>query len=39
VGLTRLYVGAHLPLDIVSGAALGLALDALVEWGGDRNRK
>ena len=28
VGLTRLYVGAHLPLDIASGAALGLAADA-----------
>jgi len=39
VGCTRMYVGAHLPLDIVSGAALGLALDALVEWGGDRSRK
>ena len=28
VGMTRLYVGAHLPLDIAGGAALGLATDA-----------
>ena len=28
VGLTRLYVGAHLPLDIAGGSALGLAADA-----------
>jgi undecaprenyl-diphosphatase len=28
VGLTRLYVGAHLPLDIAGGAALGLAAEA-----------
>jgi len=26
VGLARLYVGAHLPLDVVGGAALGLAV-------------
>lgn len=31
VGMTRMYVGAHLPLDVVSGAALGLAIDAVVE--------
>lgn len=28
VALARLYVGAHLPLDVVGGAALGLAVDA-----------
>jgi undecaprenyl-diphosphatase len=30
VGLTRIYVGAHLPLDIAGGAALGFAVEALV---------
>jgi undecaprenyl-diphosphatase len=27
VGLGRIYVGAHLPLDVAGGAALGLAVD------------
>ena len=31
VGLTRVYVGAHLPLDIAGGAALGLAVDGAVD--------
>ncbi len=34
VGLCRIYVGAHLPLDVVGGAALGLAVEAAVGlWG------
>ena len=34
VGLTRIYVGAHLPLDIAGGAALGLAVDAAITLAG-----
>jgi membrane-associated phospholipid phosphatase len=29
VGLARIYVGAHLPLDVVGGAALGLTVGAI----------
>lgn len=39
VGLCRIYVGAHLPLDVAGGAALGLAVDAalgLAAANGDR---
>jgi membrane-associated phospholipid phosphatase len=36
VGLTRLYVGAHLPLDIAGGAALGLTVEAAVSLVSDR---
>jgi len=25
-----MYVGAHLPLDVVGGAALGLSIDAVI---------
>jgi len=40
VGLTRIYVGAHLPLDVAGGAALGLAIDAALSLAsrGGRNR-
>lgn len=30
VGLCRIYVGAHLPLDVAGGAALGLSADAVI---------
>ncbi|MGY1605018.1 phosphatase PAP2 family protein [Geodermatophilus sp. SYSU D00815] len=32
VALGRVYVGAHLPLDIVGGMATGWAIGALVHW-------
>ena len=38
VGLTRVYVGAHLPLDIAGGAALGLAIDAALALAHGRAR-
>jgi membrane-associated phospholipid phosphatase len=41
VGLARIYVGAHLPLDVAGGAALGVLVDAamtLVSDGGPRRR-
>jgi membrane-associated phospholipid phosphatase len=31
VGAARVYVGAHLPLDVVGGAGLGIAVEAAVE--------
>jgi membrane-associated phospholipid phosphatase len=34
VSVGRLYVGAHLPLDVVGGAALGVATGALVTFVG-----
>ncbi len=32
VAMARIYVGAHLPLDVVGGAALGLAIAAVVRF-------
>jgi membrane-associated phospholipid phosphatase len=38
VGLTRIYAGAHLPLDVAGGAALGLAVDAAIALAGAPER-
>ena len=32
VGLARVYVGAHLPLDVLGGLATGWAIGSLVHW-------
>ena len=32
VGLARVYVGAHLPLDVVGGAVMGWAIGSLVHF-------
>ena len=32
VGLARIYVGAHLPLDVLGGAAVGWAIGSLVHY-------
>lgn len=37
VGLCRLYVGAHLPLDVLGGAALGVIVDAVLALDGRRS--
>lgn len=36
VGATRMYVGAHLPLDIAGGVALGLGTERIVRLVGPR---
>jgi undecaprenyl-diphosphatase len=38
VGATRQYVGAHLPLDVAGGAALGLALGGMANLALDAGR-
>ena len=38
VGLSRIYAGAHLPLDIAGGAALGAAVEAAVSLAKSRTR-
>jgi glycosyltransferase 2 family protein len=40
VGVARIYVGAHLPIDVVGGAALGWAVGAALHlaWGAPRPR-
>jgi undecaprenyl-diphosphatase len=37
VGLARVYVGAHLPLDVLGGWALGLAIDGALRLGDDES--
>jgi undecaprenyl-diphosphatase len=38
VPLGRMYVGAHLPLDLVGGAALGLAIGSAINIVDSRGR-
>lgn len=32
VSYQRMYVGAHFPLDVITGAALGIACSEIIEW-------
>jgi glycosyltransferase 2 family protein len=32
IGVARVYAGAHLPLDVIGGAGLGLLLGTLSRW-------
>jgi undecaprenyl-diphosphatase len=36
VAFAQVYVGVHFPMDVLGGAALGIAIGALVGWGFQR---